>query len=187
MEKLIQILVSSLVVLCYCSQKICKKNVDSDVCMMPEYRMENSISGFELMMPDALDSILKTHVDNYIVDDFQHGEGIYVSNFSDTEFAFLRLNCGGKGLQFDAIILTDTMPLEFWSDRLRSEIPQFVTSGGAYLGMTKSDYVRIYPNNNISYNDKSSMYVQYDTINLLYNKFYFRNDRLRKVEIGYDW
>ncbi len=189
MEKLIQILVSSLVLvmLCCCSQKVSTKFVDSHVCMLPECRMERSISGFELMMPDVLDSMLKTHVDDYIVDDLQHGEGIYVSNRSDTEFVFLKLNNGGIGLQFDAIILTDTMPLEFRSDRLRSEIPQFVTSGGAYLGMTKSDFVKRYSSNSISYNDKNSTYLQYDTIDLLYNRFQFRNDKLRKIEIGYDW
>lgn len=32
-----------------------------------------------------------------------------------------------------------------------------------------------------------SKYIQYDSINLLYNKYFFRNDTLRKIEIGYDW
>ena len=44
--------------------------------------MDSTINEFSLMTPMDLDSIFILHVDNYIVNDFQYGEGIYVSNVS---------------------------------------------------------------------------------------------------------
>ena len=53
--------------------------------------------------------------------------------------------------------------------------------------MSKADFMDIYFNDNELKIRFDSKYIQYDSINLLYNKYFFRNDTLRKIEIGYDW
>lgn len=53
--------------------------------------------------------------------------------------------------------------------------------------MSKTDFVCKYFNDIELKTEFDSIYVQYDSINLLYNKYYFRNDTVRKIEIGYDW
>ena len=65
-------------------------------------------------------------VDNCKVNDFQYGEGIYVSNASDNEFVFMKFNCGRIGEEFEAFILTDSISSEYSSYKIHSNIPRFI-------------------------------------------------------------
>ena len=135
----------------------------------------------------SLDSIFLLNVDNYTVNDFQHGEGVYISNTSNTEFVFLKFNNGRIGQELDAFILTDSIPLEFSPYKIQSRVPKFISTNGAYIGMSKTDFINKYFSDNESKIKLGSIYAQYDSINLLYNKFNFHHDTLKKIEIGYDW
>lgn len=149
--------------------------------------MDSSINEFLLMVPTSLDSILSIPAGTHIVNDFQYGEGIYVSNASNTEFVFLKFNNGRIGQELDAVILTDSLPSEAYSSMIHSEVLKYKSTFGANLGMSKSDFESIYINGSELKGNAGSIFVQRDSNNLLYNKFYFRNDTLRKIEIGYDW
>lgn len=187
MRKPIQILVSSLIVLCSCNLNVRNTELSSSDHRISECTMDSSINDIRLMTPISLDSIFLLHVDKYIVNDFQYGEGIYVSNTSNTEFVFFKFNNGRIGQELDAFILTDSIPLEFSPRKIQSRFQKFISTYGAYIGMSKTDFVSRYFNNNESKTEFGSIYAQYDSINLLYNKYYFRNDTLKKIEIGYDW
>ena len=120
--------------------------------------MDSTINEFSLMTPMDLDSIFILHVDNYIVNDFQYGEGIYVSNVSENEFVFMKFNCGRASQELDAFILSDSIPSNF----IRSRASRFVSTNGAYIGMNKMDFIKSYFNDNESNPRFNSIYVQYD-------------------------
>lgn len=185
MEKLILILVSSLIILCSCNRK--GRNIELSSGYRNVYNMDTSVNEFKLMDSISLDTVFMLQVNNYIVNDFQYGEGIYVSNVTDDEFVFMKFNYGRIGQEIDAFILTDSIPLEFSLYKIQSRVLRFTSTHGAYIGMSKNDFISNYFNNNISSIELESKYVLYDSINLLYNKYFFRNDTLRKIEIGYDW
>lgn len=160
------------------------------VCVKSGCEMDRSINGFELMIQNLSDSIATLQVggiSNHVVDDFQNGEGVYISNKSGTEFAFLRRNNGGIGVEFDAFILTDTVPSRLSSSVLHSGVERFTTTHGAYIGMSKIGFIRTCLKADEPKTDIGSKYERFDSYNCLYNRYYFSNDTLRKIEIGYDW
>lgn len=184
MVKRMLLLSSSLMIMCSCC--INERNTESSYSnynRISGCKMDSTINEFSLMTPMDLDSIFILHVDNYIVNDFQYGEGIYVSNVSENEFVFMKFNCGRASQELDAFILSDSIPSNF----IRSRASRFVSTNGAYIGMNKMDFIKSYFNDNESNPRFNSIYVQYDSINSLYNKYYFCNDTLRVIEIGYDW
>ena len=187
MEKPILILVNSLIVLYSCNTNCLKTEQSSSDHRRFECNMDNSINEISLMSQISLDSIFLLNVDNYTVNDFQHGEGVYISNTSNTEFVFLKFNNGRIGQELDAFILTDSIPLEFSPYKIQSRVPKFISTNGAYIGMSKTDFINKYFSDNESKIKLGSIYAQYDSINLLYDKFYFHHDTLKKIEIGYDW
>ena len=180
-------MVCSFLILFSCNYKSRNAEQSSTDKKLSECKLDTSINEFSLMNPVSLDSIFMRQVDNCKVNDFQYGEGFYISNASDNEFVFMKFNCGRIGEEFEAFILTDSIFSEYSSYKIHSNIPKFISTNGAYLGMSKADFMDIYFNDNELKIRFDSKYIQYDSINLLYNKYFFRNDTLRKIEIGYDW
>lgn len=129
-----------------------------------ECNMDTSINEISLMSQISLDSIFSLNVDNYIVNDFQHGEGVCISNTSNTEFVFFKFNNGRIGQELDAFILTDSIPLEFSPYKIQSRVPKFITTYGAYIGMSKTDFINKYFSDNESKKKLGSIYAQYDSI-----------------------
>ena len=188
MRKLNFVLAGGLILLCCCSAMVVGRQAPA--CVKSGCEMDSSITGFELLIPNLPDSIALLQVGGiggHVVDDFQNGEGVYISNKSGTEFAFLKVNNGGMGRQFDAFILTDTMPSGLSTSVLRSGAERFTTSHGAYIGMSKSDFIKTCLNADEPKTDIGSKYERFDSYSLLYNKYHFSNDTLRKIEIGYEW
>jgi hypothetical protein len=179
-------LVSSLIILCSCNIKSRSTELSSDYrkCV---HKMDSSVNEFNLMDSISLDTVFMLQVDNYIVNDSQYGEGIYVSNDTNNEFVFMKFNCGRIGQEIDAFVLTDSIPSEFSKYKIQSKVLRFTSTHGAYIGMSKTDFINKYFNDNTPQTGLESIYVQYDSINLLYNKYFFRKDTLKKIEIGYDW
>lgn len=147
--------------------------------------MDSSINEFQLMNSDSFDSVFTHQVYYYKVNNCQLGEGIYVSNSLYNEFLFMKFNNGRIGPEFDAFVVTDSIPSEFSSRQIHSSIPRFVSTNGAHIGMSKEDFLNRYSSNNKI--DFDSLYIKYDTINMLYNQFMFKNDTLKSIQIGYDW
>lgn len=188
MKKLNPVLASVLVLLCCCSAMVVGRQAPA--CVKSGCEMDSSITGFELLIPNLPDSIALLRVGGiggHVVDDFQNGEGIYISNKSGTEFAFLKRNNGGIGVEFDAFILTDTVPSGLSSSVLHSGVERFTTTHGAYIGMSKSDFIKICIRADEPKTDIGSKYERSDSYSLLYNTYHFSNDTLRKIEIGYEW
>lgn len=137
------------------------------------------------MDSESFDSVFSYQVDNYMVNNCQLGEGIYVSNSLYNEFLFMKFNNGGIGHEFDTFFVSDSIPAEFYSYLMHSNIPRFVSTNGAHIGMSKEDFLNLYSSKNNIRLD--SLYIQYDTIDMLYNHFLFKNDTLKSILIGYDW
>ncbi len=180
-EKLIPILLSNLIVMCSCTMR--DFTTSSEWAL---YNIDSSVNGVQLMNADSFDSLQVHSIENHIVNTFYYGEGVYVSNVFDNEFLFLKLNCGRIGLQFDGLILTDTIEPAFLSDVISSNIQSFKTSLGAYIGMSKVNFIDMYLHKNQLKIAFDSIYIRHDTFTLIYNKFTFIDDTLRKIEITYD-
>lgn len=182
---IILILVSSLHFLCSCGLK--SRNTELTIIDHEPFKccMDSSINEFQLMDSESFDSVFSCQVDNYKVNNCQLGEGIYVSNSLDNEFIFMKFNNGGIGHEFEAFFVTDSIPAKFYSHLMHSNIPQFVSTNGAHIGMSREDFLNIYSTMNNMGLD--SLYIRHDTINMLYNHFLFRQDTLKSIEIGYDW
>lgn len=187
MGKPILILVSSLIVLCSCNLKCRNSELTATDHDSLKCKMDSSVNEFQLMNSSSIDSVFAHQVDNHTVNDFQFGEGVYLSNSLNNEFLFLKLNNGRVGLQFDEFVVTDSIPTEFSSRYIHSNTPRFITSNGAYIGMSKTEFLNLYLSENNAKIVLDSLYIQYDSINLLYNHFLFKNDTLKCIQIGYDW
>lgn len=179
------ILVSSIYLLCSCDSK--SKNIVLTTIDHEPVKccIDSSINGIQLMDSESFDSIFGWCIDNYVVNNCQLGEGIYVSNLLDNEYVFMKLNNGRIGHEFDAFFVTDSIPAEFYKHRIHSKIPQFVSTNGAHIGMRREDFMNLYSAKNNMGLD--SLYIRHDTINMLYNQFLFRQDTLKSIKIGYDW
>ena len=53
--------------------------------------------------------------------------------------------------------------------------------------MSKSDFIKICIRADEPKTDIGSKYERFDSCSLLYNRYHFSNDTLRKIEIGYEW
>ena len=157
--------------------------VESDML----FCMDSTEIKLSLMKPYSLVSIFMLQVDQFMINDFQYGEGIYVSNSSENEFVFMKLNNGRIGQEFDAFILTDSIPSEFSMHTIHSKALKFTTTYGAHIGISKTDFANNYFKDNKAPTEFGLEYARYDSINSLYNKYYFKNDTLKRIEIGYDW
>lgn len=179
---------SSLMIMCSCC--INERNTESSYSKYNRIsgcKMDSTINEFRLMVPMLLDSILMIPVDSYMVDNRRYGEGIYVSNDSEKEFLFLKVNCGRTAKELDAFILTDSISSEYKPYIVLHNVSRFVSTHGSFIGMCKTEFINIYFDNNAPQKEFDSEYEQYDSLTLLYNHFIFCNDTLKQIEIGYDW
>ena len=123
--------------------------------------------------------------------------GVLQSNNNSDEYLFMGLVYDGSRRQFLYLIVMDRLPQNCPSKILTSNISKFITTNGAYIGMNLSEFLGKYPNaieitDNLKWisgkiNVDQRGFLQYDKERLLYNQFLFKDGRLVKIEMGFDY
>lgn len=149
--------------------------------------LDSSLSSICLMDASSLDVLDFNEIQKYRYNDLSYGEGVCVVNKLNTEYLFMRFNPGGMEREFDTFTLTNHVSAYIKNNSFHSEIPHFVSTHGAFIGMNLQDFLRAYPCVVKSSIDGQTLYTQLDSTNLLYNHFYFVNNILKGIEMGYDW
>lgn len=185
--KPILILVSSILIQCSCNSNCGNTESNSSMEQSNTCELDSSLNFICLMDSSSIDILTLEQLQIYRYNDFSFGEGICIVNKLYTEFLFMRFNPGGSEREFDTFILTDKMPSPLKTNYFHSDISNFVSSHGAFIGMNLRDFLKKYPCVVKSNIKGQALYTQLDSTTLLYNHFYFDDDILKTIEIGYDW
>lgn len=151
-----------------------------------ESSIDSSINQYVLMDSTSFVDIPSRLLQANRIDDYNNGEGVYLVNSRKKEYLFVRFNPGGMERQFDIFILTDSVPDIDASSLLLCNDSSFITNNGAFIGMSVNDFKAKYSYARMEDNDMSE-YSQYDSIRMIYNKYLFKGNVLKRIEIGYDW
>ena len=120
------------------------------------------------------------------------------TNITNDEFLFMQSALGGTGRELDFLILTNSIPSSLSDKTINRRALCFLTSNGAYLGMSLKEFKEKYPNaqyTGFGYNyiDGDSVlwfpyekFYQIDSCRLMYNRFFFKDGRLVQAHIGFD-
>ena len=199
MEKIILIIVSSLLLLAGKSRAeisdLEEKSFDYKICNY----MDSSVNDMELWY-DCLykipDSILASHK----IYNPEYDFGYFEANETKDEFLYLGLQLGGTGKELGYLVVTDTIPPYLMEKTINRNRPKFITSNGAYIGMSIKEFKTKYPNTQykgIGYtigdiNDGSAIWVpfekyyQFEQYRMIYNRFCFKDGKLVRIEIAFD-
>ena len=184
MEKLILILGSSILLFVSC----CNKNSNSNASQYNymDY-IDSSINCFILRDTNCMKYIdIK---ENNVIDDFNKGEGICLSNSTNTEWLYLVKENGGYKNQYNYYYLLDTIPNVHNRSIIRLSDSIFMTSRGIHIGSSIEDFKTKYKEIQfkVKHENEKICYSYYDTINQYSCIYIFKNGRLCRIEFGYVW
>ncbi|MDE6435911.1 MAG: hypothetical protein K2K69_00160, partial [Muribaculaceae bacterium] len=159
--------------------------------------MDSSVNNVMLAPPNQKLAISDSIITEYKIDFPEYDIGVLQSNYNSEEYLFMGLLLGGSRRQFGYLMVMERLPKDCPSKILTSNISKFITSNGAYIGMSLNEFLGKYPNaieitDNLKWisgeiNVDQRGFLQYDKERLLYNQFLFKDGRLVKIEMGYDY
>lgn len=127
-----------------------------------------------------------SNTSDLIEENFNKGECIILTNKNETEFFILKREYGGYKNQFDYFYLERSYkPFPKKAKKVNDNI--FKSNKGAYLGMTKSDFLTKYADINFNLTTKKDtlLYSYRNDENIYQCRYTFFKDKLIKFEFGY--
>lgn len=198
-----------------------------NACNMNYQYVDTTVNELRLAYPDTGLPLSDSIIDNFTVYLPFYDIGIIKSNKTEDQCLYLGFLLGGSRTQFGYFVIVDSNPPQFLDKKLKSDASKFVTTHGAYLGMTVGDFKLKYPcavegdfsgdlfpappeerdaevetpkyekepeteeerafKEYVKLKESYRQFYQYDPERMIYNLFYFNDDKLVKIEIGYSY